>query len=103
MRAPLVLLPLIVLAISGCSSECYVKPVLPKDAKESAALKDAQARAAGNCVSPTKCEYRIVQSPEGLITIHVNYLYDEAAGGGCGGDIYEEWTYNPAGELVKGR
>ena len=102
MRAQLVLLPLAIVATGGCSSECHVKSDTPKNAQQSAALSDAQKRADYCRSTHAKCEYRIEQSAEGTITIHVSYNYDEPDGSGCGGDLYEEWKYSSAGNLVEG-
>jgi hypothetical protein len=103
MRVQRILTTLLISLTGGCSSECHVESDFPKDAKEAAALKDAQVRSAEHCQSPLKCEYRIVQSPEGRTTIHVSQLYDAPDGSGCGGDTFLEWTYDAAGRLVKER
>jgi hypothetical protein len=102
MPRQLLVTTLFILVAGGCSSECHIKSPFPKDEKQAAVLKDAQTRSADHCRSPLKCEYRIVQSPEGAITIHVDQLYDAPGGSGCGGDTFLEWSYNAAGEFVEG-
>lgn len=102
MRPRQVFLLLLICTCAGCTHECRVESDVPRNAQQSKALKDAQARVDAYCKSAnSKCRYRIAQDNDGPIIIHADFLYDEPGGSGCGGDLYQVWKFSAAGDLVE--
>jgi hypothetical protein len=94
-------IPIIVIAGLGCSSGCRVENSVPRNGAQAKALKNAQLRTNEYCGrTEARCEYRIIESPDGSIVVRINYQFEDDEGA-CGGDLYAEKRYDSAGNLVR--